>query len=93
MDRQNKNLPYSEKYRPQTMDEVHSHEAIKTQLQRFIEQNSLPHLLFYGPAGTGKTTVAHVLARMLFGAGYSNRIIELNASDDNGIDAVREKII
>ncbi|KAG1740056.1 P-loop containing nucleoside triphosphate hydrolase protein [Suillus lakei] len=77
------NLPWVEKYRPVTLDDVVSHKDITTTIVKFIEKNRLPHLLFYGPPGTGKTST--ILA-------YKKQILELNASDDRGIDVVREQI-
>ncbi|CAL6004519.1 Replication_factor C [Hexamita inflata] len=85
-------LPWVEKYRPQTTAEIVSHERIKSQISAFIDQNALPNLLFHGPAGVGKTTLIKSIARQMFGPAYQNQIIEINASDENGIDVVRDKI-
>ena len=89
------NLPWVEKYRPDMLEEVVSHDHIVDTLNRFIEKGSLPHLLFYGPPGTGKTTTILACAAKLFGGSkdnmYSN-VLELNASDDRGIDVVRTMI-
>lgn len=53
----------------------------------------IPHLLFYGPAGTGKTSAVIAMAKEIFGLGfYKERIIELNASDERGINVIREKV-
>ena len=85
--------PWVEKYRPSTVDEVsHQDEVIRT-LKMSIDQGNLPHLLFHGPPGTGKTTTVLAVARALYGPElYRSRILELNASDDRGISVVREKI-
>jgi replication factor C subunit 2/4 len=85
--------PWVEKYRPEKVDDVaHQEEVIKT-LKKSIELGSVPHLLFHGPPGTGKTTTALALARALYGPElYRSRILELNASDERGIKVVREKI-
>ncbi len=83
-------LPFIEKYRPSTISEIISHEAILSTISNFISKKSIPHFLFYGPPGTGKTTCA--LARQLYGDSYKNMILELNASDDRGIQIVRNKI-
>ena len=85
-------LPFVEKYRPTSVSEIISHEEILSTISRFISQKSIPHFLFYGPPGTGKTTCALALARQLYGDSYKNMILELNASDDRGIQVVRNKI-
>jgi replication factor C subunit 3/5 len=85
-------LPWVEKYRPKDMTDVVAHTDIIATLGKFIESNKLPHLLFYGPPGTGKTSLILAMARRLFGDRYKQQIMELNASDDRGIDVVREQI-
>ncbi|KAJ7180745.1 P-loop containing nucleoside triphosphate hydrolase protein [Mycena filopes] len=89
---ENENLPWVEKYRPVTLDDVVSHKDITTTIEKFIEKNRLPHLLFYGPPGTGKTSTILAVARRIYGSEYRKQILELNASDDRGIDVVREQI-
>ncbi|KAJ1678851.1 Subunit of heteropentameric Replication factor C (RF-C), partial [Spiromyces aspiralis] len=88
------NLPWQvvEKYRPHNLDELVSQGGIVATIQRFIKEGRLPHLLFYGPPGTGKTSMIIAVARQLFGKNYRNMILELNASDDRGIDVVRQQI-
>ncbi|EIW67644.1 hypothetical protein TREMEDRAFT_69661 [Tremella mesenterica DSM 1558] len=81
-----------EKYRPNTLDEVVSHQDITNTIEKFIEAGRLPHLLLYGPPGTGKTSTVLALARRLYGPPYQKHILELNASDDRGIDVVRDQI-
>ncbi|KAI9440572.1 P-loop containing nucleoside triphosphate hydrolase protein [Lactarius indigo] len=94
-------LPWVEKYRPVTLDDVVSHKDITGTIERFIEKNRLPHLLFYGPPGTGKTSTIIAVARRIYGptfrkansrGGTSPSPLDLNASDDRGIDVVREQI-
>ncbi|PVF93904.1 putative RFC3-DNA replication factor C, 40 kDa subunit [Serendipita vermifera] len=85
-------LPWVEKYRPITLDDVVSHKDITTTIEQFIQKNRLPHLLFYGPPGTGKTSTIIAVARRLYGQNYKKQTLELNASDDRGIDVVREQI-
>ena len=83
---------WAEKYRPQTLDEMVNQTEIVTRLKNFVKEKNLPHLLFVGPAGTGKTTSILALARDLYGPGYQNYILELNASDERGINVIREKV-
>ncbi|KFY33407.1 hypothetical protein V495_08309, partial [Pseudogymnoascus sp. VKM F-4514 (FW-929)] len=86
-------LPWVEKYRPDTLDDVSGHQDIIATINRFVETNRLPHLLLYGPPGTGKTSTVLALARRIYGAqNMRQMVLELNASDDRGIDVVREQI-
>ncbi|KAI8097771.1 P-loop containing nucleoside triphosphate hydrolase protein [Halteromyces radiatus] len=85
-------LPWVEKYRPEHLKDLVSHEEITETLKTFIERNRLPHLLFYGPPGTGKTSTIMACARQIYGDKFRSSILELNASDDRGIDVVREQI-
>lgn len=87
-------VPWIEKYRPQTLDDLASHEDIKVTLEKFIKDESLPHLLFHGPPGTGKTSTILACARKLYNPQqFSQMVLELNASDDRGIDIVRGQIL
>ncbi|KAI8617718.1 putative RFC3-DNA replication factor C, 40 kDa subunit [Chytriomyces sp. MP71] len=85
-------LPWVEKYRPSELDDLISHNDIIASVSKFIDENKLPHLLFYGPPGTGKTSMILACARRLYGPKFKSMILELNASDDRGIDVVREQI-
>ncbi|PLN85502.1 P-loop containing nucleoside triphosphate hydrolase protein [Aspergillus taichungensis] len=87
------NLPWVEKYRPDTLEDVSGHQDIIATINRFVEANRLPHLLLYGPPGTGKTSTILALARRIYGTkNMRQMVLELNASDDRGIDVVREQI-
>jgi replication factor C small subunit len=81
-----------EKYRPTNLGDVVGQDAIVERLKAYVKSKSLPHLLFAGPAGTGKTTSAIAIAKELYGEGWRQYFQELNASDERGIDVVREKI-
>lgn len=81
-----------EKYRPTTLDDVAGHEGVITTIKKFVEEGKLPHLVFHGPPGTGKTTTIIAVARQIYGKNYRNMILELNASDERGIDVVRDQI-
>ncbi|XP_049661373.1 replication factor C subunit 5 isoform X1 [Accipiter gentilis] len=88
------NLPWVEKYRPQTLSELVSHGDILSTVQRFISEDRLPHLLLYGPPGTGKTSTILACARQLYREReFGSMVLELNASDDRGIDIVRGPIL
>ncbi len=83
---------WTEKYRPKTFADLKGQEEIVAKLDAFVKQKNLPHLLFSGPAGVGKSTLALVLARAFFGESYRENFLELNASDERGIDVVRNKV-
>ncbi|KAF2012590.1 P-loop containing nucleoside triphosphate hydrolase protein [Aaosphaeria arxii CBS 175.79] len=86
-------LPWVEKYRPKSLDDVEGHKDIITTVNKFVDSNRLPHLLLYGPPGTGKTSTVLALARRIYGVkNMRQMVLELNASDDRGIDVVREQI-
>lgn len=86
------NLPWVEKYRPSSLDEVYGQEDIVATVRKFVHEGKLPHLLFYGPPGTGKTSTITALAKEIYGPNYKSMVLELNASDDRGIDVVRNRI-
>ena len=85
-------LLWAEKYRPRTLDEMINQEEVVSRLKHFVKEKNMPHLLFAGPPGTGKTTAAHCLAHDLYGPGYRQYMLELNASDERGIDVIRSKV-
>merc|ERR1719150_1299710 len=85
-------LPWVEKYRPERIDDVAQQDEVVAALQSSLRTGELPNLMFYGPPGTGKTTVALALMKQFFGATWKERVRELNASDERGINAVREKV-
>ena len=89
-----KRIPWIEKYRPNKLDEVIHQTEIKKMLKETLVSGNLPHLLFYGPSGTGKTSTILAICKELFGPKkFNERVIELNASDERGINIVRKKII
>ena len=88
------NLPWVEKYRPKSLEDLISHKDIISTIQRFINEDKLPHLLFYGPPGTGKTSTILAVAKQLYAPQeFHSMVLELNASDDRGIGIVREQIL
>jgi replication factor C small subunit len=83
---------WTEKYRPKTLAQVRGQESVVSRLKAFVISKNMPHLLFAGPAGVGKTASAIALVRDLFGDVWRDCVLELNASDERGIDIVRNKI-
>ncbi len=86
------NGPWVEKYRPQKLDEVVGQDHIIQRLKQYINEESMPNLMFTGPAGVGKTTTAIALAKAMLGEYWKQNFLELNASDARGIDTVRKDI-
>ena len=83
---------WTEKYRPATFADIKGQKEIVEKIKAFVESKNMPHLLFSGPAGVGKTTLSLVIARELFGENWRENTLELNASDERGIDVVRVKV-
>ena len=79
---------WNEKYRPQTLDTYVGNDTVKATFQQYIDTNDVPHLLLYGDAGSGKTTLAKIVANTIAKDNY----IYINASDENSVDTVRDKI-
>jgi len=84
--------PWTEKYRPQKLDDKVGRDPIIRRLKSYVDKKSMPHLLFAGPPGVGKTTAAIALAKEIFGEYWKQNFQETNASDERGINVVREKI-
>jgi replication factor C subunit 3/5 len=85
-------LPWTDKYKPKMLDDIMGHENIIIMFKKFLMSKVMTHLLLYGSAGTGKTSSILTYAKELYGDDYKMMVLELNASDDRGIDVVRQKI-
>jgi replication factor C small subunit len=83
---------WAEKYRPKKLDDIVDQKDIVERLMSFVKSRNVPHCIFAGPPGTGKTTAALCLARDLYADSYREHLMELNASDERGIDVVRETV-
>lgn len=83
---------WTEKYRPSTFSEVVGQDDIIKRVEALTKSLNIPHLLFAGPAGTGKSTLALIVVKELFGSNWKDNYLELNASDERGINIVREKV-
>ncbi len=86
------NALWTEKYRPGDFSDIKGQKDIVKRVKAFVEQQNLPHLLFTGPAGVGKTSLSLVIAKKLFKDLWHQNFLELNASDERGIDIVRNKV-
>ncbi|XP_067633814.1 replication factor C subunit 2 isoform X1 [Eurosta solidaginis] len=87
-----RNLPWIEKYRPTQFEEIVGNEDTIARLSVFATQGNAPNIIIAGPPGVGKTTTIQCLARILLGDSYKEAVLELNASNERGIDVVRNKI-
>lgn len=85
-------LPWVEKYRPKNINQIISNNENIKILTSMITNGSLPHLIFHGTSGTGKTSLINALARELYGSNMNLMVMKLDASDDRGINSVREEI-
>ena len=83
---------WTEKYRPKDFPEIRGQKEIVKRIKAFVELKNMPHLLFAGPAGVGKSTLALVIARKFFRDAWHQNFLELNASDERGIDIIRNKV-
>jgi len=83
---------WTEKYRPTTFEGVEGQEESVKKIESLTKSLNIPHLLFAGPAGIGKSTLALVVVKELFGDKWTDNYLELNASDERGINVVREKV-
>lgn len=85
--------PWVERYRPKSISEIVLDHEIEKTLMTFLQSSNMPHILLYGPPGSGKTSTALAIARQMYGSvNLKYRLMELNASDERGIDVVRKKI-
>ncbi|MBI3334782.1 replication factor C small subunit [Candidatus Pacearchaeota archaeon] len=83
---------WTEKYRPGKFEEVVGQHEIIKRVSSLVQALNIPHMMFAGPAGTGKSTLALVVVKALFGEKWKDNYLELNASDERGIDVVRQKV-
>jgi len=83
---------WTERYRPINFKDVIGQEEIVKRIEGFVDSKNLPHLLFAGPAGVGKSSLALITVKKLYGNSWRDNYLELNASDERGIDVVRQKV-
>jgi len=82
-----------EKYRPQTLDDIVGHEEVIKRMEKFLDTEDIPHVVFAGKQGIGKTAIIQAFAKEKYGKdNWRNNILELNASDERGIDTIRDKV-
>lgn len=90
--KKNKLLPWAEKYRPQNISNIIYHDKITNSIVSYLTVGKLPHLLFYGPAGSGKTSIIMAIAKEYYKNDFDNMTMVLNASEERGIETVRNRI-
>jgi len=83
---------WTEKYRPKEFSEIKGQDEIVSKVKSFVEKGNMPHLMFAGPAGTGKSSLSLATVKALYKEKWRDNYLELNASDERGIDVVRQKV-
>jgi len=83
---------WTEKYRPKKFEDMVGQEEVIKRVKSLVNSFNIPHLLFAGPSGIGKSTLALIIVKQLFGDSWRENYLELNASDERGIDVVRQKV-
>jgi replication factor C small subunit len=83
---------WTEKYRPRELEEIVDQEHIVSRLKSFVKNKTIPHMIFAGPPGTGKTCCAIAIAREMFGNNWKQNFQETNASDMRGINVIRTRV-
>lgn len=87
-------MPLVDKYAPNTLDSLIGREVIVENIKHQLQKpDGIPHMMFYGPQGTGKTSMAHIIGNEIFGNRKAQNFFEFNASNDRGIDAMRSEVI
>ena len=84
--------PFVEKYRPKTLEEVVGNTVAIEQLKSIVKFGNMPNLILVGPPGTGKTSSTLCMANQMLGDTVKQAVLEMNASDERGIEVVRDKI-
>jgi replication factor C small subunit len=87
-----KSTLWTERYRPESFSDFKGQRDIVKRVNAFVKLNNMPHQLYAGPAGVGKSSLALIVAKQLFGKSWKANFLELNASDERGIDVVRNKV-
>lgn len=88
----NSSTIWTEKYRPRKFNEMVGQDEVVKKVQNLTKSMNIPHMLFAGPPGTGKSTLALIVVKELFGDTWKENYLELNASDERGIDVIRQKV-
>jgi replication factor C small subunit len=83
---------WTEKYRPNTFQDLIGQDEIVKRIKNLVDSFNIPHLMFTGPAGTGKSSLALIIVKALFKDSWRENYLELNASDERGIDVIRQKV-
>jgi replication factor C subunit 3/5 len=87
-----KTLPWVEKYRPKILNEIYGNDILKDALKQYLKLRQLPHLLLYGPSGTGKTSIINAYAKEAYADFYCFMVLQINASEERGIEIIRNKV-